>query len=533
VYIRRKRGGSPDSPHDYLQLVEGYRSDGRVRQRVIANLGRWDELVSDGSLDRLVKSLGRFSQQLRVLELARQPEVARCQARLWGPVLVFRRLWEEQGLPEILGKLAGKRRLRFDVERVCFALALQRLVAPGSDLSGSRWLSEVVGLEGIALAQLYRTCRFLAEHKERIEQELFRRTRTLFDTTVDLVFFDTTSTYFEGEGSRLRRYGWSKDHRSDRVQIVIGVVMSREGWPLAGEVYPGNTVDLTTVESLIGLVKGRLALGRVILVLDRGFVSRENLAALAASGLDYIVGARLRQVKEVREQVLGRPGRYQVVRDNLRVKEVRVGERRYVVCLNPEEAIRDAAERAALVRGLSERLAEHGPKSLLRNRGYGRYLRMESSGAKIDARAVASDARFDGKYVLETNTTLGAAEAAEAYRSLWQVEHAFRDLKSTLAVRPIFHRSDANVVGHVFGAFLALRLEIALQKKLAGLGVRVPWSRLLADLSALKAVEITLDGKEYVVRTDLAGDCYRAFQAVGLRPPPRIQSAGSGQLLCH
>jgi hypothetical protein len=201
--------------------------------------------------------------------------------------------------------------------------------------------------------------------------------------------------------------------------------------------------------------------------------------------------------------------------------------------LNPAEAIRDAEERAALLRGLTERLAEHGPKSLLRNRGYGRYLRIESQGAKIDARAVAADARFDGKYVLETNTTLEAAEAAQAYRSLWQVEHAFRDLKSTLEVRPIFHRSDANVVGHVFGAFLALRLEIALQRKLAELGARPPWSRLLADLSALKAVQITLDGNEYVVRTDLAGDCYRAFQAVGLRPPPRIQSAGPGQLLCH
>lgn len=533
MYVRLKRGGSPDSPHDYLQVVEGYRSDGRVKQRVVANLGRLDELVKDGALDRLVKSLGRFSQQLRVLELARTPEVERCQARLWGPALVFRRLWEEQGLPQILGGLAGKRRLRIDVERVCFALALQRLVAPGSDLSGSRWMSEVVGLEGISLAHLYRACRFLAEHKERIEQELFLRTRTLFDTTVDLVFFDTTSTYFEGEGSRLRRYGFSKDHRPDRVQIVVGVVMSREGWPLACEVYPGNTVDITTVESLIRLLKGRLALGRVILVLDRGFVSRKNLTALAASGLDYIVGARLRQAKEVREQVLGRPGRYQVVRDNLRVKEVRVGERRYVVCLNPEEVIRDAAERAALLRGLAQRLAEHGPKSLLRNRGYGRYLRIESKGVEIDPRAVAADARFDGKYVLETNTTLRAAEAAQAYRSLWQVEHAFRDLKSTLAVRPIFHRSDANVVGHVFGAFLALRLEIALQKKLAKLGARPPWSRLLTDLSALKAVQITLDGKEYVVRTDLVGDCYRAFQAVGLRPPPRIQPADSGQMLCH
>jgi hypothetical protein len=470
---------------------------------------------------------------LRVLELARAPAVEQCRTKLWGPALVFRRLWEEQGLPQILTGLAGTHRLQIDVDRVSFALALQRLVAPGSDLSGSRWMSEVVGLEGITLAHLYRTCRFLAEHKEQIERELFQCTRTLFDTTVDLVFFDTTSTYFEGQGNRLRRYGLSKDHRPDRVQIVVGVVMSREGWPLACEVYPGNTVDLATVESLVRLVKGRLALGRVILVLDRGFVSRDNVAALVASDLDYIVGARLRQVKEVREQVLGRPGRYQVVKDNLRVKEVRVGSRRYVVCLNPEEAIRDAAERTALLNGLTKQLAAHGPKSLLRNRGYGRYLRFESKGVEINRQAVAADARYDGKYVLETNTSLVAAEVAQAYRSLWRVEHAFRDLKSTLAVRPIFHRSDTNVVGHVFGAFLALRLEVALQRKLGAAGRRPPWSGLLADLSALRAVQLTLDGKDYVVRTDLVGDCYRAFQAVGLRPPPRIQPAGPGPLLCH
>jgi len=504
-----------------------------VRQRVVANLGRLDKLLLDGSLDGLLKGLGRFSEQLKVIERARLPEVTKCQAKLWGPVLVFRRLWEEQGLPGILGALAAKRRFRFDVERVCFALALQRLIEPGSDLQGSSWMSRVVGLEGIELQQLYRTCTFLAENKEWIERELYLRERTLFDSSVDLVFFDTTSTYFEGRPSSLKRYGFSKDHRPDRVQIVVGVVMSRDGWPLACEVLPGNQADVKAVAGLIRLLKGRFQLGRVILVADRGFVSRENLGALVQAGLEYIVGVRLRQCREIREAILKRADGYEQVSDNLQVQEVVIEGRRYVVCLNPAEAVRDAEERAALLAALTKRLAAGGPKSLLGNRGYARYLKVARESVAIDPDKVALDAQFDGKYVLQTNTALGVAETAQAYRNLWQVERAFRELKSTLAVRPVYHRRDVNISGHVFGALLALRLEVALQKKLAAKGWKLSWPSLLGDLSALKAVQITLDGRSYIIRTDLEGDCYKGFQAVGLRPPGRVQSPDSSAMLCH
>jgi hypothetical protein len=533
MYPRVKHGGSPAAPHDYLQIVEGYREGSRVKQRVVANLGRLDKLILDGSLDGLLKGLGRFSEQLKVIERARLPEVAKCQAKLWGPVLVFRRLWEEQGLPGILGALAAKRHFRFDVERVCFALALQRLIEPGSDLQGSSWMSRVVSLEAIELQQLYRTCTFLAENKERIERELFLRERTLFDSSVDLVFFDTTSTYFEGRSSLLKRYGFSKDHRPDRVQVVVGVVLSRDGWPLACEVMPGNQADVKAVAGLIRLLKGRFQLGRVILVADRGFVSSENLGALAQAELEYIVGAGLRQCREIREEVLKRADGYEKVSDNLQVREVVIEDRRYVVCLNPAEAVRDAAERAALLAALAKRLAAGGPKSLLGNRGYARYLKVARESVAIDPDKVESDAQFDGKYVLQTNTTLGAVETAQAYRSLWQIERAFRELKSTLAVRPVFHRRDVNIIGHVFGAFLALRLEVALQKKLAAKGWKLSWPSLLGDLAALKAVQITLDGRSYTIRTELAGDCYKGFQAVGLRPPGRVQLVDSPEMLCH
>jgi len=523
MYVRLKRGGSAQAPHDYLQIVEGYRQDGRVKQRVIANLGRLDELLRGGALDGLVTSLARFSEHLRVLDLAGMPDITRGVDKLWGPTLVFQRLWAEAGLPQILGQLTVGRHFGFAVERICFALALQRLLEPGSDLAGEDWMRSVVGLEAISRQHLYRTCRFLAEHKVRIEQALFARHRTLFDDTVDLVFFDTTSTYFEGGASPLRRYGHSKDHRPDRVQIVVGVVMSRQGWPLACEVYRGNQADVTMVESLIKLVQGRLSLGRVILVLDRGFTSQDNVAAIAASGLDYIVGVRLRRVKEIREVVLTQTEPYQEVSDKLKVKEVKVGAKRYIVCLNPAEAIRDKEERTKLLAELSERLSQRGAKSLLANRGYAKYLQVAPDAVKINSAAAENEARFDGIYVLETNTVLGTVAAAQAYKNLWQVERAFRDLKSPLEIRPIFHQSDANVIGHVFGAFLALRLKTALQKKLTQAGLKLPWDRVLNDLSSLKAMRLTLEGKDYTIRTDLERDCYRILQAVGVRPPPRVQ----------
>lgn len=533
VYPRIKRGGSPNAPHDYLQIVEGYREGARVKQRVIATLGRLDQLTQDGTLDALLLSLSRFAEQVKVIDLSRLPQVSKCQAKLWGPVLVFRRLWAEQGLPKILNSLAAERRFGFDLERVCFALALQRLIAPDSDLQGANWVSQVKGLETIKLQHFYRTCTFLAENKERIERALFLRDRTLFDTAVDLVFFDTTSTYFEGRASLLRRYGFSKDHRPDRVQIVVGVVMSRDGWPLACEVFPGNQADVKTVASLIRSVKERFELGRVILVLDRGFISEQNLTAMVGAELEYIVGARLRQSREIREKVLPQIERYEPVTDNLQVSEVTIEGRRYVVCLNPEAAQRDAQERTAIIEALTKELAQKGPRSLLGNQGYARYLRVARAGVAIDPEKVASDVQFDGKYVLQTNTSLSAAEAAQAYKSLWQVERAFRELKSTLDVRPVFHQRDANVIGHLFGAFLALRLEVALQKKLAQKGWRVSWPSLMADLAALKAVEMTQEGRTFVVRTDLVGECYKGFQAVGIRPPGRVQRPDACEMLCH
>ena len=527
MFVRIKRGGNKNHPHDYLQIVESYRERGKPKHRLIANLGRLDGLAADGQLDRLVQSLARFSQNLRVLSAAQAPQVNSCQSRLWGPPLVFARLWQRQGLPEILGQLAEGRHFQFDVERVVFALALQRLCAPGSDLFGSHWVKSVQapGWEPIELQHFYRTVQWLAEEREGLEKALFDRDRDLFGQQLDLLFVDTTSLYvYRERETALRRRGYSRDRRPDLPQIVLCVAVDRQGWPVAWEFFPDNTADTQALVKIVTTLRSRLKVGRVIIVADRGMISQKILGFLSEdreAPFEYIIGCRMRKQKEVSQEVLARGGRFHKVAGNLEVKQVMVKERRYIVCRNPEEARKDATARQALLEKLEETLAR-GPKALLGNRGFARFLQMKKGAAQIDPEAVRADARLDGKFVLRTSTQLSAEEVAESYKSLWRVERTFREKKSTLEVRPIFHQRDDTSVGHIVPCFLALRLEVDLQRRLDRKGVQVSWPTLMHELSQVRSVRLDLDGRSWLIRTDLEGAAHAAFAAAGVRPPSRI-----------
>lgn len=344
MFFRAKKSGSKTQPHEYLQIVESYRDSTTVRQRVIATLGRLDQLRATGQIDGLMKSLARFSETLRVISAARDPKITTCQAKIWGPPLVFGRLWEQQKISEVILGLAQGRKFHFPLERAVFALALQRLCEPGSDLQGSHWLGtvEAAGMDQLELQHLYRTTGFLHDIRYDLERELYSRDRDLFNRQLDLIFLDTTSTYvYREEESAYRKRGYSRDHRSDLPQLVLCVAVDAEGWPVAWEVFPGNTADIKAFEQMIGKLRERFRVGRIIVVADRGMVSQRAIQLLTEheeSPLDYILGCRMRRQKEVSEEVLSRAGRYQDVASNLMVKEVRMDHRRYVVCLNPEEA---------------------------------------------------------------------------------------------------------------------------------------------------------------------------------------------------
>jgi DDE family transposase len=228
----------------------------------------------------------------------------------------------------------------------------------------------------------------------------------------------------------------------------------------------------------------------------------------------------------VANEVLARPGRYHTVADNLEVKEVRLGERRYVVCRNPIEAKQDAADREALLVKLRRTLEHDGPKAVVGNRGYARYLKIASGAVALDEAAIAREARLDGKFVLTTSTELSAAEIAKAYKSLWRVERAFRSLKSTLDVRPVFHQRDDSIIGHITGCFLALRLEVDLQRGLDAKELAAPWPDLMRDLARVQSVILDLDGTRYRLRTDCVGHAAKAFQAAGVAVPTAVIALG-------
>jgi hypothetical protein len=528
MFVRVKRSVQSGATYEYLQIVESFRDRGKPRQRVLATLGKRDVLVASGAVDGLLQSLAKFSERLRVVEAVRTQGIAARSSKLWGPPLVFGRLWGHQGLPEILERLAQSRRFEFDPERVSFAMALQRLCCPGSDLQGSEWIRtvEASGFDTIELQHLYRTTGFLAEVRDDLERELFDRDRDLFTQSLDLVFIDTTSIYvYRTEETDWRLRGYSRDHRPDLPQLVLAVAVDRQGWPVSWEVFPGNTADHNAFETMIQKMRQRFSIRRVIIVADRGMISQRAIKQLEDPGhapYGYILGCRMRKQKEVSQAVLSRGGRYAEVGPKLKVKEVWVKQRRYIVCLNEEEAEKDAAAREAILERLRKVLEQRGTKALVGNRGFARFVKMEKGSVRIDEQAVEQDARFDGKFVLTTNTELSPEEVATTYKGLWRVERTFRHEKSTLKVRPLFHHRDDTSIGHIVASFLALRLEVDLQRRMEQTNLSVSWPDLMRDLSQLHAVWVELDAHNYLLRTDLQGAAYQAFAAAGVRPPPPV-----------
>jgi len=550
MFFRQKKSGK----RVYLQIVENRWGKGKTKQHVVATLGRLDQLQQSGKLDALLLSGARFAEAVMVLNAHRQGDAPSVRTTRIGPALIFGRLWERLQIPQVIRELLQGRRFTAPIERILFLTVLHRLLGGGSDRSCLLvWKKDyqIAGTENVALHQVYRTMGWLGEalpddqqkhatpfaprcRKDAFEEALFDRRRDLF-SELELVFFDTTSIYFEGEGgSELGQYGHSKDHRPDRKQMVVGVVIDGQGRPLCCELWPGNVTDVKTLIPVVDRLRKRFRIRTICVVADRGMISKETIAQLQDKqrGVRFILGARLRNVKEIYENVLSRGGRYREVHSPrerssdpspLKVKEVCVDERRYVVCLNDEEARKDCAERNAIVAGLRKQL-KRGDKSLVGNKGYRKYLASSGKTFSIDEAKVKRDARFDGKWVLQTDMSeLSAEEVALKYKQLWMVEEMFRTAKTLLETRPIFHHVDDTIRGHVFCSFLALVLRKELQDCLKAAGAQFEWAEILQDMKTLQNVEVEHEEKRFLLRSELEGNCGAVFRAVGVAVPPTIQ----------
>ena len=534
----------------YLMIVESKRVGTRIEQVTLASLGRLDKLLESGQLDGLLTSLSRFSQKLAVLGAHERGESITARARRIGPALVFERLWRELGVGEVIRELSQDRKFGFELERAIFLTVLHRLFDPGSDRAAEKWKDAhaIAGTEPLALQHLYRAMAWLGEplplpqqralshgmprcNKDLVEEQLFDRRRDLL-TTLDMVFFDTTSIYFEGRGGEsMGQRGFSKDHRPDLPQLVVGMVLDDTGTPLCSQILPGNSTDVKSLLPVKARLERQFAAQALCLVADRGMISKETMAQLEEGRWPYILGARLRQGDAAMETVLSDGGPFEEVVPKakgskapspLQVKEVTVAGRRYVVCLNVDQATKDRHDREAIVAALEGALKQ-GDKSLIGNKGFRRYVAESGKNFTIDAEKVKEEARYDGLWVLATSTDLPAREVALKYKQLWMVEDAFRSMKSLLETRPIWHKCDETIIGHVFCSFLALLLRKRLEDRLAEKGWRLEWADVIRDVEELVEMEISVEGKGYVLRAEAQGVAGKVAQAVGVALPPTLR----------
>ena len=551
---RRNKDGSEVR---YLQLAHNVWDPAAKRSRVqvVYNFGR-EEPSTREALERLVASVARHLEPGKAKAIAAEA-LEFAESRPLGGTHVLDALWERLGIgPAMRGLLKG-RRLDPGAERVLFALVANRALAPSSKLAAARWASEDVLIAGLPQTTddaCYRAMDWLLQIREQLEKQVFDRASEVLGPEVDLLFFDTTSTYFvteeadapvardqqgrpvpdgtgdgEGREAGFRTRGKSKDHRDDLPQVVIGMAVTRDGIPLRVWCWPGNTSDSALIRQVKDDMRG-WSLSRVIWVADRGFTSAENRRYLRRGGNHYIIGERLRSGSPEAAAALSRQGRYQDVAGNLRVKEVRIAEdERFVICHNPEGAERDAAIRARMITQLKELI--DGTDALAKDKraelrgvistkpGLNRYLRVTPGGLlRIDAARAKAEENLDGKYLLRTSDPkMTAEDIALGYKQLLEVERGWRDMKQVIDLRPVYHRKEERIRAHVILCWLALLLARVAENAAGG-----TWPELRRQLDRIQAGAFTGPAGTFRQRTEITPGQAAILEQLGIDPPPKI-----------
>lgn len=557
MYLRTtKRRNADGTEVRYYQLAENVWDVARgcAVAKVIYNFGRADE-VDGEQLRRLAKSILRAvdGDLARAKDCIEDGELRVRDAWPYGGVYVLEALWAELGLDQLVRSHARSKVTATAFERAIFAMVANRALSPYSKLyCWEQWVREEVYLpsaQALSLHHLYFSMDFLEDHKEELEKAIYFKMADLMTADVDVIFYDTTSLHFEideedeaaqlhhgREYEPLRKRGHSKNGRGDAPQIVVGLAVTRDGLPVRSWVFTGERNDITTVAKVKEDLRG-WRLGRCVFVGDAGMNSEDNRRSLALGNGKYILASRMRAGDEVTTDVLARAGRYQEVRDNLRVKEVIVGDgerrQRYVVCHNPDEATRQRKHREKLVAELEVELASlehkkgkgHSKRACeLRTSGrFGKYLRETSTGKlMIDRTAIADAARYDGKWVITSNDdTLTAEDLALGYKQLLRVEQCWRQLKTGLRMRPVFHYRPWRIQAHVTISVIALLLE-----RIAEIRIGDSWRNLRAELERLKVVEYDRGEARVVQTTELQPETAALLRKLRVAAPAKLLSVG-------
>ena len=543
MYLRTiQRRNKDGSTVRYVQLAHNVRhpTSGNSVAKVLHSFGREDTLDRD-ALERLVGSISRYLG-IAGPDAGDGDGLSVVSSKRLGGVYALDGLWRRIGIDQMMARLAGGRRFETDMERVLFALVANRALEPSSKLAATTWVDERVAIDRLGATDAdscYRAMDWLLEIEADLAEAVYWSVADLLNLEVDLLFFDTTSTYFEtdtadepGEGETVgfRTWGKSKDHRGDLPQIIVGMAVTRGGIPIRVWSWPGNTND----SALVRQVKDDLRawkLGRVVWVADRGFASAENRRYLQRGGGNYIIGEKLRGDSPEAAAALARQGRYRKVAGNLEVKEVVIDDGvmrdRFVICRNPEAAERDRIVRDQLLAQLTDAIdgtdtLDPDDRTALAAKlpaGLRRFLRTTPTGLlRIDRSVVRSEENLDGKFLLRTSDpTLSAEDIAVGYKQLLEVERGWRDMKSTLDLRPVFHRLEDRIRAHVILCWLALLLI-----RIAETETGDTWRNLRNALDQIHRVELAGTTGHVLQRSELTSAHTRILAALGVPEPPRF-----------
>jgi len=543
MYVRTiKRKNKDGSEIEYVQLAHNSRhpEKGYTRAEVIHSFGRRDQL-DVGALKRLIGSLSRFIAPEDAQEVVASGQDLKFESsKPAGGAFLLRGLWKRIGIDQCLSQILKDRSFTTPVADAVFAMVANRALAPRSKLAVEEWAAKDVHLdinEPLRVQHFYRSMDFLLKHETAIQEKVFWATASLLNLTVDLIFFDTTNTYFEMDDpgdSDLLAFGKSKHKRDDCPQVTIGLAVTREGIPVRCWVLPGNQNDAKCVQQ-IQKDMNDWKLGNVIWAMDRGMTSEENRKILQKAGGQYILGEKLRG-PHLNEEALNRGGRFKVISENLHIKEVYVGEgsgrRRFVVAYNPEQAEHDKYVRERNLERINAELEAMDKMSekpflktkyaLLAHRSMGRYLKELKSGKlKVDKAKVRQYEKLDGKYLLSTSDkSLPAEDVALGYKQLMEVERAFRTLKSTLSLRPVYHTKDDRIRSHVLLCWLALLLV-----RICELETGMTWLRVRAEMERLHLGKFLHKDNRILQYTELTKNQRNILKKLKISTPKKIKFA--------
>ena len=516
IYARVKNFKNKDgSTRSYLYLVEStYDPKTKMsKQRNICNLGRIDDPGTSKVVDNIIKHLSEFSEKIKILNIEQDIDVD--EAKTYGEIQIFRKLWKDLGLEKVLTKYFSKTNKQVDLVEAIFAMVCNRLIAPSSERAMNRWKEDVYEpkWDRYDLHHFYRALDFLADHKENLELSLYKASKDLFNYKVDVVMFDTTSVSYWGEGevaNELLKYGYPKNKRNDLKQLVIGIIMDQKGFPIGHEVWEGNKSDKPAFKEVIEKIKKKYSIGKVIMVADRGMVSEDNIKYLEENGYEYILGVKMRQMSKIRKEILLSDEGFEDIGKRLKGKEIREMElwerekkqrgeevkeeekevyseslkskRRWVVCYNEEIASIEKEKREYFQKIIENKIEFDTAKEWLIKNGYRKYVRIEDMKISLDEDKLMEEEIYDGKWVLITNSSLSIGELIWGYKGLAKIENHFRDLKSEIEVGPIYHYTERRIRGHIFVCFIALQMKVLLTQKLEEIGEDLTYSEVMRDV---------------------------------------------------